>query len=91
MTTSRLSPRVRRVQQFMVDALCGAALAGMAWLLWQKAGQMASYGDITSQLKLPVAPFVYAMSLLCGLTAAVHAALMLRPQAVADAEPGFGA
>ena len=76
---SRLSPLQRRVQQFLVDALCAAALAGMAWLMWVKAGQMASYGDITAQLKLPVGPFVYAMSVLCALTAAVHGALILWP------------
>ena len=77
----RLSALQRRVQQFLVDALCAAALAGMGWLMWVKAGQMASYGDITAQLKLPVGPFVYAMSVLCALTAAVHAALVLRPSA----------
>jgi TRAP-type transport system small permease protein len=76
---SRLSPVLRRIQQALVNLLCVAALAGVAWLMWVKAGQMASYGDITSQLKLPVAPFVYAMSLLCALTAAVHAALVLWP------------
>jgi TRAP-type C4-dicarboxylate transport system permease small subunit len=76
---SRLSPALRRAQQFIVDALCAAALGGLAWLMWLKAGQMASYGDITAQLKLPVGPFVYAMSLLCALTAAVHGALSLWP------------
>ena len=78
---SRLSPLQRRVQQFLVDALCAAALAGMAWLMWVKAGQMASYGDITAQLKLPVGPFVHAMSGLCALTALVHGARVLRPSA----------
>jgi TRAP-type transport system small permease protein len=81
---SRLSATARRVQQALVNLLCAAALAGLAWLMWAKAGQMASYGDITAQLKLPVAPFVYAMAVLCGLTAAVHAALALQPAAPAD-------
>ena len=70
---------LRRVQQTVVDLLCVAALGGMAWLMWVKAGQMASYGDITAQLKLPLGPFVYLMSGLCGVTAAVHALLMLQP------------
>ena len=74
-----LPAAVRRVQQVLVDLLCMAALAGLAWLMWQKAGQMASYGDTTAQLKLPVGPVVYAMSVLCGLTAAVHAALLFQP------------
>ncbi len=81
---SRLSAIARRIQQALVNVLCAAALAGLAWLMWVKAGQMASYGDITAQLKLPVAPFVYVMAVLCGLTAAVHAALTLWPAAPAD-------
>lgn len=76
---ARLPPAARRVQRFIVDGLCLFALGGLGWLMWVKAGQMASYGDITAQLKLPVAPFVYAMSLLCALTAAVHAVHMVRP------------
>ncbi len=78
---SRLPAAVKRVQRVLVDALCAAALAGMAWLMWAKAGQLVSYGDITAQLKLPVGPFVYAMAVLCALTAAVHVLHLLRPRA----------
>jgi TRAP-type C4-dicarboxylate transport system permease small subunit len=78
---SRLPAAVLRVQRALVDLLCGAALGGLAWLLWVKAGQMASYGDTTAQLKLPVWPFVGAMALLCGLTAAVHGLHALAPNA----------
>jgi TRAP-type transport system small permease protein len=74
-----LPAAVRRVQQVLVDLLCAAALAGIAWLMWQKAGQMLSYGDVSAQLKLPLGWFVYLMSVLCAATAAVHAALVLRP------------
>jgi len=70
---------VRRVQQALVDLLCLGALGGLAWLMWLKAGQMASYGDITAQLKLPLPPFVYLMSVLCGVTAALHGLLVWRP------------
>ncbi len=76
----RLSPGVRRVQQIVVDGLCAASLAGLAWLMWSKGVQLASYGDITAQLKLPLHPFVKAMGVLCALTAAVHAVRVLRPQ-----------
>jgi TRAP-type transport system small permease protein len=81
-----LPPRLRRAQQLVVDLLCVIALLGLAWLMWGKAGQMASYGDTTSQLKLPVSPFVYAMSVCCMLTAVVHGILMWRP--VAHHHPG---
>lgn len=72
---------VRRVQQALVDLFCLIALGGIAWLMWAKAGQMSEYGDTTSQLKLPLGPFVYLMSVLCGLTALVHGLLLLRPAA----------
>jgi TRAP-type C4-dicarboxylate transport system permease small subunit len=81
---SHLPPWLLRVQRAVIDGLCAAALAGLAGLLWLKAGQMASYGDTTAQLKLPVGPFVYAMAVLCGLTATVHAVLAVSPPA-ADA------
>jgi TRAP-type C4-dicarboxylate transport system permease small subunit len=70
---------LRRVQQALVDLFCVAALGGIAWLMWLKAGQMGEYGDITAQLKLPLSPFVYLMSALCALTALVHATLVVRP------------
>lgn len=72
---------VRRAQQAVVDLLCMAALLGLAALMWAKAGQLASYGDTTSQLKLPVSPFVYAISVCCMLAAVVHGMLMWRPVA----------
>jgi len=79
---------LRHVQQAAVDLLVLALLLGLAWLMWVKAGNMQSYGDITAQLKLPLAPFVYLMSLLCVLTAAVHGLLAWRP--VAHHHAGVG-
>lgn len=70
---------LRRAQQLVVDLLSAGALLGLAWLMWVKAGQMAGYGDTTAQLKLPVSPFVYAMSVFCMLTAVVHGILMWQP------------
>ena len=70
---------VRRAQGFVVDLLCAAALAGMAWLMWVKAGNMMQYGDTTAQLKIPQGPFVYVMSVLCALTGLVHLLLTFAP------------
>jgi TRAP-type C4-dicarboxylate transport system permease small subunit len=81
--------RLLRLQQVLVNGLCALALAGLAWLMWTKAGQMASYGDTTSQLRLPLGPFVYLMGVLIGLTAGVHALLMFSP-AAPHAHPGVG-
>jgi TRAP-type C4-dicarboxylate transport system permease small subunit len=72
---------LRRVQGLLVDFACAAALLGLAWLMWGKAGEMAGYGETTAQLRLPKAPFVYGMSVLCALTAVVHGLLMLSPVA----------
>ena len=85
---SLLPAWLRRVQQFVVDGLCAAALAGIAWLMWVKGGQLGEYGETTAQLKMGLAPFVHAMSLLCALTALVHGLLML--QALAPRHPGAG-
>ena len=70
---------LRRLQQAVVDLLCAGALGALAWLMWDKATQMAGYGDTSAQLKLPMGPFVMLMSVLCGLTALVHLLLMLQP------------
>ena len=72
---------VRRAQGLVVELLCAAALAGVAWLMWVKAGKMMSYGDTTAQLKIPQGPFVYLMSALCALTALVHLLLIVAPTA----------
>jgi TRAP-type C4-dicarboxylate transport system permease small subunit len=74
-----LGTAVRRVQALLVDLAVTALLAGMAWLMWVKAGQMAEYGDTTAQLKLPQAPFVYLMGALLGVTALIHLLLAFVP------------
>ena len=76
-----LAPGLRRAQQVLVDGASLVALAGVSWLMWSKAGQMVGYGDISPQLALPMGAFVYLMSVLCGLTALVHALLVWRPEA----------
>ena len=70
---------LRRLQQGLVDLVCAVALGALAWLMWQKAGQMAQAGDTTAQLHIAQGPFVMLMSVLCGLTAVVHLMLLLQP------------
>jgi TRAP-type transport system small permease protein len=90
-----LSASMRRVQGWLVEAFCAVALAGVAWLMWAKAGQMTEYGETTAQLKILKGPFIYGMSLLCGVTALVHAMLIVTPVAHhhigVDESPGGGA
>jgi TRAP-type C4-dicarboxylate transport system permease small subunit len=73
---------LRRAQQALVDLACAGALAGLAWLMWDKGSAMASYGDTTAQLHLPLGPFVHLMAVLCALTALVHVLLLVRPTSV---------
>jgi TRAP-type C4-dicarboxylate transport system permease small subunit len=47
------------------------ALSLMAWRLWDKAQSLASYGDGTSYLNVPLAPFAYFMSVMTAFAAIV--------------------
>ena len=77
-----LMPRwLRRVQQVLVEALSAALLAGLAWVMWVKAGQIGESGQTTAQLLLRVDVVVYAMALLLALTALMHAWLIVKPGA----------
>lgn len=74
-----LPPWLLKLQRVVVELLCMAALLGVAWLMWTKAGQMTEYGDTTAQLHWPLGPFVYAMSALCAVTGLVHGILIWQP------------
>ena len=74
-----LERTLRRAQGLVVDVLVSGLLAGVAWLMWSKAGQMASFGDTTAQLQIPQPPFVYLMSGLLGVTALIHLLLAFAP------------
>lgn len=75
-----LLPRaVRRLQGLVIDLLCAAGLAVIGWVMWTKAGQMLEYGDKTQQLGLTLGWFVYLMSALLFIAAAVHLLLLATP------------
>jgi TRAP-type C4-dicarboxylate transport system permease small subunit len=76
----RLLPAgLRRVQRWVIDALCALAMAGLGWLMGVKGAQMLQYGDKTQQLGLTLGYFVFLMSGLIFVTAAVHVLMMLWP------------
>ena len=70
---------VRRVQGLLVDLVCAGGLAVIGWVMWTKAGQMLEYGDKTQQLGLTLGWFVYLMSVLIFIAAAVHLLLLAVP------------
>jgi TRAP-type C4-dicarboxylate transport system permease small subunit len=69
---------LRRVQAVFVHLLCAAVLLALGWLMWRMGTQFTASGETTAQLKLPKAPFIYGMAVLCGLTGLVHLALAPR-------------
>jgi TRAP-type transport system small permease protein len=71
-----------------VHLLCAAAIGGMGWLVFLKAGKIANYGDTTDVLKIPVAPFVYFMAVMVVATGFIHLLKAFGPLS-ADTEPDF--
>jgi len=69
----RFSRYTRRLERAVLLLTSLTALALMAWRLWVKGGELASYGDGTSYLNIPVAPFAYFMSVMTALAVAVVA------------------
>jgi TRAP-type C4-dicarboxylate transport system permease small subunit len=59
-----------------MDALVHLFMAGLmlaaGWLLWERAPRVAQYGDVTTVLRIPIWPILYAMGALLGVTALVH-------------------
>ncbi len=61
----------RRVERAVLLLTSLVALSLMAWRLWDEARSLASYGDGTSYLNVPLAPFAYFMSVMTALAVAV--------------------
>jgi TRAP-type C4-dicarboxylate transport system permease small subunit len=76
-----LGRTLRRAQTLVIDLVVAALLGAMAALMWDKAAQMAGFGDTTAQLHIPQAPFVALMGVLLALTALVHLLLAFAPTA----------
>ncbi|MGE0331786.1 MAG: TRAP transporter small permease [Ramlibacter sp.] len=70
-----LLERARRAAVALVVAVTFGALGA---LLWTNASELARNGDVIGYLRLPVAPFVYALSVLCAVSALVAFALVRR-------------
>ena len=62
---------VRRWQVGFLNLIFGLSFGVISWRLWLKAAQTVNYGDVTATLQIPMAPFVFFMALLTGLTALV--------------------
>jgi TRAP-type C4-dicarboxylate transport system permease small subunit len=63
---------VRKTLRVIAHLVCGAALLGMCWLMWRKAGEIIGYGDVTAALRVVLWPYVYFMSALSLVAALIH-------------------
>lgn len=79
---------LQKIQQGLIHMACAALLLGLAYLMWQTGADIAATGETTAQLKIPKAPFIQGMGVLCGLTALVHIAKAFSRQADAASEGG---
>ena len=62
------------VHERLVDLIGSICLSAAAWQLWVRAARAVQAGDVTAQLRLPVAPAIYLM---CALTAVAALWLLL--------------
>lgn len=70
----------KRALDVLAELLCAIAFGGMAMLIFERAERIASYGDTTSVLKLPLAPFAYIVAAMIAITALIHLRLLFVPQ-----------
>jgi TRAP-type C4-dicarboxylate transport system permease small subunit len=78
------SPRLKRILDMAAEVVCAAALAGVGWLIFVRAGRVAEYGDTTNVLKLPLAPVVYLMAVMITVAALIHLLLIFVPHGADD-------
>ena len=74
-----LPPRIAAAWIRAVHALCAAIMFFLCWQVWLKAGKIAAYDDTTDVLRITIAPFVYFMALMIGLTGVVHVFKVFAP------------
>ncbi len=73
-------PKAIRWMQFkLVHLLAIVVFVGVGWLMWKTGIKFTDQGDISSQLAIPKAPFIYAMAVFLWTCAAVHLRLLFEP------------
>lgn len=75
-----LPDAIKKIQRGLVHLLCGAALLGLAWLMWQTGSDFLQSGETTAQLQILKAPFIYGMGVLCAFTGFIHLSLTFTTQ-----------
>ncbi len=73
--------RLKSLQQRLVHTICAGLFGLLAWLLTTRAERFAEYSEVTVHLQWPMAPVAWVMAALLALTALVHVAFVVWPQA----------
>jgi TRAP-type transport system small permease protein len=68
-----MPPRVVPVQQILINLICAAFFAFIAWRLWVLAGETLRFRDVTEYLRISRAPISYFGACLSALAATIHA------------------
>lgn len=84
---SLMSPKVRKVQQFLVNLVCAVILGFFATRLWDVADQLVAHNDITLFLKMPLGPAAYFMSVMTGISTVIQFAITFLPEAAVESHP----
>ena len=70
-----------KLQQAFIHMVCGATMLALAYLMWRTGNQFAQNGDVSAQLHIAKAPFIYGMSIFCAITGVLHFGLTIKPNA----------
>ncbi|HEY2561416.1 MAG TPA: TRAP transporter small permease [Caldimonas sp.] len=73
------SPGLKRALDVIAEILCMVVFGGVAVLIFGRAQRIASYGDTTTVLRLPLAPVAYVMAVMIAITAVIHLWLIFVP------------
>lgn len=72
------SSLIERIRVAFVSLISAVTMAIVALVLWQRGLETIKYEDVIGYLELPVAPMVFVLSVMSGLTAVVFLLLALR-------------
>lgn len=81
-----IPPWVKDIQNRLIELICAATFAGLAWLMMQRALRFAEYGDTTVYLQFSIAPVAWLMAGLLLITALVHLLFVFMPDSASDAK-----
>ena len=67
------------------NLLCAVSLAFVAWRVWIEGDKTARFGGQTPLLEIPMAPVLYGIAVLFGISALAFLFAILNPYKVAEA------